>query len=237
MKLFHIAGLCVLIVTSGCASIVTGHNQSLSVETRKNGLPIVGANCKLTNDKGTWYVTTPGSAMLQRSYQDLTTVCERAGHAPGSLTVTSTTQGMAFGNILFGGIIGAGVDVATGAAYDYPTLIRVEMGEPIQTLPNPTDQGVTSLHAAILPATQRAVVRGPESAVYTPLEVGQQMGDMRRRELVAAYLERSTCSGTVRMVGSTDKSSEYEATCGNRTLRFRCTDASCHLIMEFMGSR
>jgi phosphoketolase len=32
------------------------------------------------------------------------------------------------GNILFGGPIGAGVDMASGAAYDYPNLITVMMG-------------------------------------------------------------------------------------------------------------
>jgi len=30
---------------------------------------------------------------------------------------------MAAGNIVFGGLIGVGVDIATGAAYDYPALI------------------------------------------------------------------------------------------------------------------
>jgi phosphoketolase len=42
--------------------------------------------------------------------------------------VNSSTKGMAFGNILFGGPIGAGVDMASGAAYDYPNLITVMMG-------------------------------------------------------------------------------------------------------------
>jgi hypothetical protein len=32
---------------------------------------------------------------------------------------------MAFGNIIAGGIIGAGVDIHTGAAYDYPVSISV----------------------------------------------------------------------------------------------------------------
>jgi hypothetical protein len=36
---------------------------------------------------------------------------------------------MAFGNLLFGGPIGAGVDMASGAAYDYPNLIPVTMGK------------------------------------------------------------------------------------------------------------
>jgi hypothetical protein len=36
---------------------------------------------------------------------------------------------MAFGNIIFGGVIGAAVDAGSGAAYDYPPLISVIMGE------------------------------------------------------------------------------------------------------------
>ena len=42
--------------------------------------------------------------------------------------MNSSTKAMAFGNILFGGPIGAGVDMASGAAYDYPNLITVMMG-------------------------------------------------------------------------------------------------------------
>jgi hypothetical protein len=36
-------------------------------------------------------------------------------------------MGLAFGNILFGGLIGAAVDVGTGAAYDYPSPIIVNL--------------------------------------------------------------------------------------------------------------
>lgn len=119
-----------IILTSGCASIVSGSNQSVSVETRQSGQTIVGANCKLTNNKGTWFVTSPGSVTVHRSFEDLSVDCEKAGNFPGILMVKSSTKGMAFGNILFGGVIGAGVDIGTGAAYDYPTLITVEMGQP-----------------------------------------------------------------------------------------------------------
>jgi hypothetical protein len=57
------------------------------------------------------------------------------GLESGLATVKSKTKGMAFGNILFGGAIGAGVDAGTGAAYDYPQLISVAMGEMLQLPP------------------------------------------------------------------------------------------------------
>jgi hypothetical protein len=41
--------------------------------------------------------------------------------------LTVQHKSIAFGNILFGGVIGAGVDMASGAAYDYPTVISVLM--------------------------------------------------------------------------------------------------------------
>jgi hypothetical protein len=66
---------------------------------------------------------------------------------------------MAFGNILFGGFIGAGVDMSTGAAYDYPDLIHVAMGE-TGALP------ATTAKAATAPATAPATP--PATASATP---------------------------------------------------------------------
>lgn len=120
----------------GCASIVNGQNQSVSVETRTESSALAGATCKLSNNKGTWFVTTPGSTTVQRSFEDLSVRCDKDTLEPGMVSVKSSTKAMAFGNIIFGGVIGAGVDMSTGAAYDYPTLITVQMGKS-STLPAP----------------------------------------------------------------------------------------------------
>lgn len=122
-------------LSTGCASIVSGQNQSVSVTTKNQGADVAGAKCSLTNDKGTWYTTTPGSVTVRRSYNDLALTCTLDGAEPGIASVKSTTKGMAFGNILFGGIIGAGVDMSTGAAYDYPDIINVELGKVVTIAP------------------------------------------------------------------------------------------------------
>ncbi len=70
--------------------------------------------------------STPGSVVVNRSYSDLNIICKKASKS-GNSTVKSTTKGMAFGNIIAGGTIGAGVDVHTGAAYDYPASISVPL--------------------------------------------------------------------------------------------------------------
>jgi hypothetical protein len=119
----------VSLLSAGCASIVNGQNQSVSVETRTEAGPLASANCQLSNNKGTWFVTTPGSTTVHRSYENLSVKCQKDSLEPGLVSVKSSTKGMAFGNILFGGLIGAGVDISTGAAYDYPTLITVVMGK------------------------------------------------------------------------------------------------------------
>jgi hypothetical protein len=122
------AALASIALLSGCASIVSGQNQSLSVTAKNKGGDVSGAKCALNNDKGTWYVTTPGSVTVRRSFNDLSVNCALDGLDPGIAVVKSATKGMAFGNILFGGLIGAGVDTATGAAYDYPEIINVDLG-------------------------------------------------------------------------------------------------------------
>jgi hypothetical protein len=103
----------------GCASIVSGQDQIVSVATPN----CPDADCKLVNDDGTYYVSTPGTVTVNREYDDMTVSCKKEGYEPVMLSVSSSTKGMAFGNILLGGIIGGGVDMATGAAYDYPAEI------------------------------------------------------------------------------------------------------------------
>lgn len=129
MRFHLLALLSVAAAATGCASIVSGTNQSVSVETRSaDGASVSGANCKLNNNKGTWFVTSPGSTTVNRSFEALEVKCEKQGLEPGMASVKSSTKAMAFGNVLFGGPIGAGVDMASGAAYDYPNLIAITMG-------------------------------------------------------------------------------------------------------------
>jgi hypothetical protein len=112
-----------MLLLCGCASLTTGQNQSVSVDTGNEA----GATCTLTNDKGTWHVpSTPSSVVVNRAYGDLKVSC-RKGNQFGETTVASSTKGMAFGNILAGGLVGAAVDCGTGSAYDYPNQITVPL--------------------------------------------------------------------------------------------------------------
>ena len=128
MRQLLVAGSLAVGLLSGCASIVSGTNQVLSVQAKKGNDAITGAACTLTNNKGTWFITTPGTVTVHRAYNDLNITCKKEGIDPGVVAVKSTTKGMAFGNLLFGGLIGVAVDTGSGAAYDYPSLITINMG-------------------------------------------------------------------------------------------------------------
>lgn len=105
--------------------MISGTNQSLSVST--TACP--GAKCHLKNSKGIWYVTTPGSVTVHRAYGDMTVTCSKEGFPDTTAQISSSTKLATGANIAWGVFmpVGAGVDAATGAAYDYPAEIVVIM--------------------------------------------------------------------------------------------------------------
>lgn len=109
---------------SGCASIVDGTSQNVSVETP----PVSGAICSLKNNKGKWFIgNTPGTVVVHRSNEALLVKCEKVGYQKAIKSFQSTTKAMIAGNIVFGGLIGGGVDAADGAAFRYPGDMQVPM--------------------------------------------------------------------------------------------------------------
>ncbi len=125
------AVLLAAVTLSGCASIVSGTTQVVSVETLAQGAPVAGASCRLENEKGVYFVTTPGTVAVRRAHGDMRVKCEKSGVPAGFANIKSSTKGLVAGNILLGGAIGAGVDIASGAAYDYPGMFTVLMNETV----------------------------------------------------------------------------------------------------------
>lgn len=135
MNKIHAIPLIAVAILAGCASITGSRNQPVSVQAHHNGKPLDGADCVLTNDKGTWFVKTPGSTVIQKSGQDLNITCNKDGVPSGTTTAASSANGGVWGNILFGGLIGYAVDASTGAAFDYPSSMGVQMGQVLRFEP------------------------------------------------------------------------------------------------------
>ena len=124
---FALAALAFSLI-SGCASITIGRNQPISVETTCGKQSLPGALCKLTNDKGQWYVSnTPGSVTIQKAFGNMTLECEKAGVGKGVGAYKSSVNVGTFGNIIAGGIIGMAIDAGSGAGFDYPQLMIVDI--------------------------------------------------------------------------------------------------------------
>lgn len=122
--------LSLLLLLNGCATITKDANQSVQVETySKDNQPVSGAKCVAQNDRGQWTATAPGSVSVHRSGQNLLVNCEKEGEAPGKGTIVSRVNGGMFGNIVFGGGIGAIIDHNKGTAYTYPSWVRIIMGD------------------------------------------------------------------------------------------------------------
>ncbi len=123
-KIARVISLFAMSAVSGCASIIVGNTQSVAIDTN----PQKVSDCRISNEKGNWSVKSPGSTSLTKANGPLTVVCTSADGWSGTATAQSTTAGAAFGNIIAGGLIGAAVDMSSGAAYNYPAQIIVPIG-------------------------------------------------------------------------------------------------------------
>jgi hypothetical protein len=123
--------LVVLIAMSagGCATITSSDYQPISVSTYdSHGERLEKVRCVLQNDKGNWEVQAPGFAQVHRSSEDLLVQCKKDGQPDGSARAISRVGAGMFGNIIFGGGVGAIIDHTKGTAYNYPDALNIRMG-------------------------------------------------------------------------------------------------------------
>jgi hypothetical protein len=116
------------IAVAGCATIVKGTTQTVSVDTPG----VTDAMCELSSPGiGTKTVSTPATLELEKSQHSISVTCRKACYQNGVGVIASYTEGMAAGNVLLGGVVGLGVDAATGAMNKYAdrtsiTMVRLE---------------------------------------------------------------------------------------------------------------
>ena len=116
-----------IVLCSGCATITRGTNEAFVIETEPPG-----AEATLSNGL---QCSTPCSLIVKRRGDFVVTI-KKEGYETVRATVTSSVDsggatGMA-GNVILGGIIGAGVDAGTGAMHSHkPNPLSVKL-EPIK---------------------------------------------------------------------------------------------------------
>jgi hypothetical protein len=109
---------------AGCATITTGSDDLVTVDTEPSG-----AVCKLTRgDKQIGAINpTPGSLEVPKSQHDLTVSCDREGYLTSEGTIESDFQAMTLGNAILGGLIGVAVDAASGAMTKYEDGVTITL--------------------------------------------------------------------------------------------------------------
>ncbi|RTL77239.1 MAG: PEGA domain-containing protein [Bradyrhizobiaceae bacterium] len=133
MRIIIVAALCAAL--GGCASVARGTSETISVATTP-----AGAAATVSGLDQPLVCTTPCAFTAARS-ADITVSIAKEGYEPQVIPLTKEVTGSGgatfAGNLLLGGIIGMGVDAATGAAQDHkPNPVIVTL-QPISPPPSP----------------------------------------------------------------------------------------------------
>ncbi|MBK8374615.1 MAG: hypothetical protein IPN50_14400 [Sphingomonadales bacterium] len=119
-KVFAVAAATIgFVALSGCATVINGTSQDYQIESSPEGAKAVlssGESC-----------TTPCEISLKRR-NDISVSFDLAGYKSETVLVQSRTGGAGVGNILLGGVIGAGVDASNGSMNSlYPRPLRIKL--------------------------------------------------------------------------------------------------------------
>ena len=121
MKSKYLAALCLLILSclqmGGCATILNGDHQPVAFSSEPEN-----ATVKID---GVAMGKTPCVIPVARKGGDKLVQLELAGHKTVMLELDNQIAAAGFGNILFGGIIGVGIDAASGRAGSYQKSLHI----------------------------------------------------------------------------------------------------------------
>lgn len=117
--LLVVAALLPLHLLCGCATMVRGNEQAVTFTSEPPGARVT-INSKVRG-------STPGRILVERSAEPAQVTVEKEGYYPKTFVLEETTSPMLLGNILIGGVIGLGVDAASGKGEDYVGSVHVRL--------------------------------------------------------------------------------------------------------------
>ena len=110
--------------------ITSDNNQPISIVAKdEKDKTLEDVKCTVVNDKGAWEVKAPGFVNILRSAEDISVTCKKSGYPDGLAKAISRARGGMWGNIVFGGGIGAIIDHNQGTGYAYSDQMIVIMGK------------------------------------------------------------------------------------------------------------
>lgn len=116
--------LAVLLLLTSCATISKGTTQQVYI----NSDPM-DAKCTLER-QGQYLGTTtaPGIINVEKSKYDMICRCKKTGYNDASAIIKSDVEDMTYGNLIVGGLIGWGIDSATGSD-NYYRSVNIRLGK------------------------------------------------------------------------------------------------------------
>ncbi len=72
---------------------------------------------------------TPGTIYIEKTKHDIVITCKKDGYEDATYINKSGSAGATFGNIVAGGLIGWGVDSATGADNKYDSPVNLTLAK------------------------------------------------------------------------------------------------------------
>lgn len=110
----------ILLSATSCATIITGTKDKITFNSTPEGAKVM--------HKGVEKCTTPCTAEIPRSLGKQMVTFEKEGFNSKEVKLTKTFNPVTLVNILLGGIIGLGIDTATGSITKYsPKEYKVEL--------------------------------------------------------------------------------------------------------------
>jgi hypothetical protein len=115
----------------GCASVTRGTTENISIASTPSG-----ATAEVSGLDAPTACVTPCVVVAKRS-ADITVTVNKEGYEPQIIPLTKEVPGTGAagfaGNLLLGGLVGMGVDAATGAALDHkpnPVIVTLQPTAP-----------------------------------------------------------------------------------------------------------
>lgn len=116
--LLLLAGLCAGLC-SGCATILKDDAQPVAFTSDPAGATVT--------INGAVVGQTPTTVMLKHSVKRQMVLVEKPGYRPEAFRLEKKVDALTFGNVIAGGVIGFGVDIATGNAMNYAESVHVRL--------------------------------------------------------------------------------------------------------------
>lgn len=104
---------------SGCASIVNGTSQPVSINSNVKGADVIV--------NGVTVGKTPYNGPIKKGNKTTVTL-QKDGYDPKTITLSTEIEPIFWGNIIIGGVLGSTTDLATGGMYKYaPATLQIDL--------------------------------------------------------------------------------------------------------------